>query len=92
LDVATIKGLRCGSPVLIAHETEARLRDCIMEVNAPDVYAGVPGCVVAAWGAEAGVAVKVIRSGGCAYWKPLPPPVDVVLARPAWDVEEGAAV
>jgi hypothetical protein len=56
------------------------------------VYAGVPGCVVAAWGAEAGVAVKVIRSGGCAYWKPLPPPVDVVLARPAWDVEEGAAV
>ena len=39
LDVATIKGLRCASPVLIAHETEATLRDAILEVNAPDVDA-----------------------------------------------------
>lgn len=39
LDVAMIKGLRCASPVLIAHETEATLRDAILEVNAPDVDA-----------------------------------------------------
>lgn len=51
--------------------------------------AGVVGCVVCD---DAGFAVKVMRSGGCAYWKPLPPPVDGVLARPACDVEAGAAV
>ena len=32
-DVATVKGLKCKSPVLIAHESEQTLRDAIIEVN-----------------------------------------------------------
>lgn len=39
LEVTTIKGLRCASPVLIAHETQATLRDAILEVDARDVDA-----------------------------------------------------
>lgn len=39
LDVRAIKGLRCASPVLIAHETDATLRDAILAVDAPDVDA-----------------------------------------------------
>jgi maleate isomerase len=36
-----IKGLRCGSPVLIAHTPGATLRDAIVEVDGPDVDAVV---------------------------------------------------
>jgi maleate isomerase len=39
--VARIKGLRCGSPVLIAHTPEATLRDAIVEADGPDVDAVV---------------------------------------------------
>ena len=38
-DVVAIKGLKCQSPVLIAHVTEQQLRDAIIEVNTPDVDA-----------------------------------------------------
>lgn len=38
-DVVAIKGLRCPSPVAIAHVSEATLRDCIIELNTPDVDA-----------------------------------------------------
>jgi maleate isomerase len=39
--VVRIKGLRCGSPVLIAHVGEAELRAAILEVDGPDVDAVV---------------------------------------------------
>ena len=39
LEVASIKGLCCASPVLIAHVGEDQLRAAILEVNAPDVDA-----------------------------------------------------
>jgi len=39
--VTRVKGLQCGSPVLIAHTSEAALRDAIVEVDAPDVDAVV---------------------------------------------------
>ncbi|MGJ5180328.1 maleate cis-trans isomerase family protein [Bradyrhizobium oligotrophicum] len=37
--VAKILGLKCESPVAIAHVGEARLRDALVAVNAPDVEA-----------------------------------------------------
>jgi maleate isomerase len=41
--VARIKGLRCGSPVLIAHTSEATLRDAIVEADGPDVEIVIVG-------------------------------------------------
>jgi len=38
-EVVRLKGLRCESPVAIAHVSERALRDAIMEVNGPDVDA-----------------------------------------------------
>ena len=38
-EVVTLKGLKCKSPVLIAHVTEAELAQAIMEVNGEDVEA-----------------------------------------------------
>ena len=40
-EVVRPKGLRCGSPVLIAHTSEAALRDAIIEVGGPEVDAVV---------------------------------------------------
>jgi maleate isomerase len=37
IDVVRLKGLRCASPVLIAHVGERELRDAVLEVNGPDV-------------------------------------------------------
>jgi maleate isomerase len=39
--VTGVKGLKCRSPVLIAHTPEATIRDAIKEVNGPDVDAVV---------------------------------------------------
>ena len=39
--VAGVKGLKCRSPVLIAHTPEATIRDAIKEVGGPDVDAVV---------------------------------------------------
>jgi maleate isomerase len=39
--VARLKGLRCGSPVLIAHTPEAAIRDALVEVDGPDADAVV---------------------------------------------------
>ena len=36
-DVKTVLGLKCKSPVLIAHVSEEELRDAILEVNDDDV-------------------------------------------------------
>jgi maleate isomerase len=38
-EVVTLKGLRCKSPVAIAHVSERTLRDAMLEVNGPDVDA-----------------------------------------------------
>ena len=38
-EAVRVKGLRCGCPVLIAHTPESALRDAIMEVDGPGVYA-----------------------------------------------------
>jgi maleate isomerase len=38
-EVVRLKGLRCASPVLIAHVTEQELRDAIREVDGPEVEA-----------------------------------------------------
>ena len=38
-EVAKIKGLRCPSPMLIAHVSEKELRDAIIELNDPSVDA-----------------------------------------------------
>jgi maleate isomerase len=38
-EVVRLKGLKCRSPVLIAHVSEKELRDAILEVDGPDVEA-----------------------------------------------------
>ena len=38
-EVVRLKGLKCASPVLIAHVTEPELRDAIHEVDGPEVEA-----------------------------------------------------
>jgi len=38
-DIVALKGLKCASPVLIAHVSREELRDAILEVNSPDVQA-----------------------------------------------------
>jgi maleate isomerase len=38
-EVVRLKGLKCASPVAIAHVSERELRDAIVEVNGPDVDA-----------------------------------------------------
>jgi maleate isomerase len=38
-EIVRLKGLRCASPVAIAHVSERALRDAILEVNGPDVDA-----------------------------------------------------
>ena len=55
-EVVQVKGLKCGSPVLIAHETEKALRDAINEVNDPSVEAIV----------QAGTNLAMARVGGIA--------------------------
>ena len=38
-EIVRLKGLRCASPVAIAHVSEQTLRDAILEVDGPDVDA-----------------------------------------------------
>ena len=38
-EVVRLKGLRCPSPVLIAHVSREELRDCVIELDGPDVDA-----------------------------------------------------
>ncbi len=74
--VAQIKGLRCGSPVLIAHTPEAVLRDAIVEVDGPDADAVVvvgtnlPMARVAAM-AEFWLGKPVIALNTATYWHAL---------------------
>src|SRR3954451_6182934 len=75
-EVVHVKGLRCGSPVLIAHTSEAELRDAIIAVDGTDVDAVVlvgtnlPMSRVAA-AAEFWMGKPVISLNTVTYWHAL---------------------
>jgi len=75
-EVVRITGLRCGSPVLIAHTSEAKLRDAIIAVDGTDVDAVVlvgtnlPMSRVAA-AAEFWLAKPVVSLNAATYWHAL---------------------
>ncbi len=74
--VARVKGLRCASPVLIAHTPEAAIRDAIVEVDGPDADAVVvvgtnlPMARVAAV-AEFWLGKPVVALNTATYWHAL---------------------
>jgi len=74
--VARVKGLRCGSPVLIAHTPEAAIRDAIVEVDVPDADAivvvgtNLPMARVAAM-AEFWLGKPVVALNTATYWHAL---------------------
>ena len=72
-DVAAIKGLKCKSPMLIAHESEKTLRDAIIELNDPSVEAIVQVGTNLAMARVAGIAEfwldkPVIAINTATYW------------------------
>ncbi len=72
-EVAAIKGLKCPSPMLIAHESEQTLRDAIIELNDPSVEAIVQVGTNLAMARLAGVAEfwldkPVIAINTATYW------------------------
>lgn len=72
-EVVTIKGLKCKSPMLIAHESEQTLRDAIIEVNDPSVEAIVQVGTNLAMARVAGIAEfwldkPVIAINTATYW------------------------
>lgn len=75
-DVKVVLGLKCKSPVLIAHEFEDNLRKAIMEVNDDDVDAIVQAGTNLAMARLAGVAEKwlkkpVVAINTATYWHAL---------------------
>jgi maleate isomerase len=75
-EVARVKGLRCASPVLIAHTPESAIRDAIVEVDGPDADAVVvvgtnlPMARVAAM-AEFWLGKPVVALNTATYWYAL---------------------
>jgi maleate isomerase len=74
--VAKLVGLQCESPVLIAHVTEERLHDAILEVNGPDIDAIVQvgtnlACARVAAAAEKYLKKPVIAINTAIYWHAL---------------------
>jgi maleate isomerase len=72
-EIVRIKGLKCQSPVLIAHVSERELRDAINEVNGPDVDAIIQVGTNLAMARLAGVAEfwldkPVLAINTCIYW------------------------
>jgi maleate isomerase len=72
-DVQAIKGLKCKSPMLIAHESEQTLRDAIIELNDPSVEAIVQVGTNLAMARLAGIAEfwidkPVIAINTATYW------------------------
>ena len=75
-EAVRVKGLRCGSRVLIAHTPEAAIRDAIVEVDGPDADAAVavgtnpPIARVAAM-AEFWLGKPVVALNTATYWHAL---------------------
>lgn len=74
--VQAIKGLKCASPMLIAHTSEQTLRDCIIELNDPSVEAIVQVGTNLAMARLAGIAEfwidkPVIAINTATYWYAL---------------------
>jgi len=72
-DVAEVHGLKCASPMLIAHESEKELRDAIIKVNDPSVEAIVQVGTNLAMARVAGIAEfwldkPVIAINTATYW------------------------
>ena len=72
-EVQAIKGLKCASPMLIAHESEKTLRDCIIELNDPSVEAIVQVGTNLAMARLAGIAEfwidkPVLAINTATYW------------------------
>jgi len=72
-EVVNLKGLKCASPMLIAHESEQRLRDAIIEVNDDSVEAIVQVGTNLAMARVAGIAEfwldkPVIAINTATYW------------------------
>lgn len=72
-DVAEVHGLKCASPMLIAHESEKTLRDAIIKVNDPSVEAIVQVGTNLAMARVAGMAEfwldkPVIAINTATYW------------------------
>ena len=68
-----LKGLKCASPVLIAHVCERELRDAIVEVNGPNVDAVIQVGTNLAMARLAGIAEfwldkPVLAINTCIYW------------------------
>lgn len=75
-EIVNLVGLRCTSPVLIAHETQARLREAILRVNRGKVDAVVQvgtNLAMAALAAEAEgwLGKPVIAINTATYWHAL---------------------
>lgn len=75
-EVVALKGLKCASPMLIAHVSEKELRDAINEVNDPSVEAIVQVGTNLAMARVAGVAEfwldkPVIAINTATYWYAL---------------------
>ena len=72
-EIVRLKGLKCQSPVLIAHVSERELRDAINEVNGPDVDAIIQVGTNLAMARIAGIAEfwldkPVLAINTCIYW------------------------
>jgi maleate isomerase len=72
-EIVRLKGLKCASPVKIAHVSERELRDAIIEVNRPDVDAIIQVGTNLAMARLAGIAEfwlgkPVLAINTCIYW------------------------
>jgi maleate isomerase len=72
-EIVRLKGLKCQSPVLIAHVSERELRDAIIEVDGPDVDAIIQVGTNLAMARLAGTAEfwldkPVLAINTCIYW------------------------
>lgn len=75
-EIVKLKGLRCDSPVRIAHVQEATLREAIAEVNSPEVEAIVQvgtnlSMMRLAAAAEAVLGKPVVAINTATYWHAL---------------------
>ena len=72
-EVVRLEGLRCASPVLIAHVSESELRDAMLRLDGPDVEAIVQVGTNLAMARLAGIAEfwldkPVLAINTCIYW------------------------